>query len=136
MDSHLFAGYEVPPFYDSLLGKLVVWGRDRDSAIDRARAALDELVVDGLVTNIPIHRALLRNEVFLDGRSRRTCSIASAAPRSWPPPSGGEHRGNPIRPTLDWMQACMDRPQGCGREPSDLADRDRQNRTRPSWSRP
>ena len=68
MDSHLFAGYEVPPYYDSLLGKLIVWGRDRQSAIDRARAALDELVVDGLVTNMPIHRALLRNEVFLDGR--------------------------------------------------------------------
>ena len=68
MDSHLFSGYEVPPFYDSLLGKLIVWGRDRESAIDRARAALDELVVDGLVTNLPIHRALLRNEVFLDGK--------------------------------------------------------------------
>jgi acetyl-CoA carboxylase biotin carboxylase subunit len=68
MDSHLFAGYEVPPFYDSLLGKLIVWGRDRGAAIDRARAALDELILDGLVTNVPIHRALLRNEVFLDGR--------------------------------------------------------------------
>ncbi len=68
MDSHLYAGYEVPPYYDSLLGKLVVWGRDRGSAIDRARAALDELVVDGIVTNIPIHRAMLRNEVFLDGK--------------------------------------------------------------------
>jgi acetyl-CoA carboxylase biotin carboxylase subunit len=68
MDSHLYAGYEVPPFYDSLLGKLVVWGRDRGSAIDRARAALDELVVDGLVTNMPIHHALLRNEVFLEGK--------------------------------------------------------------------
>jgi acetyl-CoA carboxylase, biotin carboxylase subunit len=68
MDSHLFAGYEVPPFYDSLLGKLIVWGRDRRAAIDRARAALDELILDGLVTNVPIHRALLRNQVFLDGR--------------------------------------------------------------------
>jgi acetyl-CoA carboxylase biotin carboxylase subunit len=68
MDSHLFAGYEVPPFYDSLLGKLIVWGRDRGAAIDRARAALDELILDGLVTNVPIHRALLRNEVFIDGR--------------------------------------------------------------------
>ena len=68
IDSHLYAGYEVPPYYDSLLGKLIVWGRDRGSAIDRAKAALDELVVDGLVTNIPIHRALLRNEVFLDGK--------------------------------------------------------------------
>jgi acetyl-CoA carboxylase biotin carboxylase subunit len=68
MDSHLFAGYEVPPYYDSLLGKLIVWGRDRESAIGRAKAALDELVVDGLVTNVPIHRAMLRNDVFLDGR--------------------------------------------------------------------
>ena len=68
MDSHLFGGYEVPPFYDSLLGKLVVWGRDREAAIERARAALDELVIDGLVTNIAFHRALLRNETFLAGR--------------------------------------------------------------------
>jgi acetyl-CoA carboxylase, biotin carboxylase subunit len=68
MDSHMFAGYEVPPYYDSLLGKLIVWGRDRNSAIERARAALDELVIDGLVTNMPIHRALLRNDVFLEGR--------------------------------------------------------------------
>jgi acetyl-CoA carboxylase biotin carboxylase subunit len=68
MDSHLYAGYEVPPFYDSLLGKLIVWGRDRAAAIQLARAALDELVVEGIVTNVPIHRALLRNETFLEGR--------------------------------------------------------------------
>jgi acetyl-CoA carboxylase biotin carboxylase subunit len=68
MDSHLFAGYEVPPWYDSLLGKLIVWGPDRATAIARARAALDELVVDGVVTNIPIHRALLGHEAFIDGR--------------------------------------------------------------------
>ena len=68
MDSHLFAGYEVPPFYDSLLGKLIVWGRDREAAIERARAALDELVIEGLVTNVAFHRALLRNETFLAGR--------------------------------------------------------------------
>jgi len=68
MDSHLYAGYDVPPFYDSLLGKLVVWGPDRPAAVARARAALDELVLEGLPTNIPIHRALLTNEVFLGGR--------------------------------------------------------------------
>lgn len=68
MDSHLYPGYEVPPYYDSLLGKLVVWGRDREAAIARARAALDELLVDGIVTNVPIHRALLASEPFLDGR--------------------------------------------------------------------
>ena len=67
MDSHLYPGYEVPPYYDSLLGKLVVWGPDREAAIARARAALDELVVDGLVTNVPFHRALLRDPAFLEG---------------------------------------------------------------------
>ncbi|MBI2775659.1 MAG: acetyl-CoA carboxylase biotin carboxylase subunit [Chloroflexi bacterium] len=68
MDSHLYPGYEVPPFYDSLLGKLVAWGPDRETAIARGRAALDELVVDGIVTNVEIHKALLANEMFLEGR--------------------------------------------------------------------
>jgi acetyl-CoA carboxylase biotin carboxylase subunit len=68
MDSHLYAGYEVPPFYDSLLGKLIVWGATRDAAIARARVALDELVVDGIVTNLAIHKALLASDVFLDGK--------------------------------------------------------------------
>ncbi len=67
MDSHLYAGYEIPPYYDSLLGKLIVWGPDRATAIARSRVALDELLVDGIVTNIPIHRALLANEQFLSG---------------------------------------------------------------------
>ncbi len=67
-DSHLYAGYEVPPFYDSLLGKLIVWGATRDEAIARGRAALGELVVEGIVTNASIHRALLESEPFLEGR--------------------------------------------------------------------
>jgi acetyl-CoA carboxylase biotin carboxylase subunit len=67
MDSHLYAGYEVPPYYDSLLGKLVVWGPDRAAAIARGRAALDELVVDGLETNAQFHRALMTNAAFLEG---------------------------------------------------------------------
>ncbi|MHB8460066.1 MAG: acetyl-CoA carboxylase biotin carboxylase subunit [Candidatus Limnocylindrales bacterium] len=68
MDSHLFVGYDVPPYYDSLLGKLIVWGPDRPTAIARSRVALDELVIEGLATNIPIHQALLTNEIFLEGR--------------------------------------------------------------------
>ncbi|TFG69386.1 MAG: acetyl-CoA carboxylase biotin carboxylase subunit [Thermomicrobiales bacterium] len=68
VDSHLFSGYDVPPYYDSLLGKLIVWGPDRPSAIARSRVALDELVVDGLVTNVAIHQALLGNEAFLAGK--------------------------------------------------------------------
>ncbi|HET7677783.1 MAG TPA: acetyl-CoA carboxylase biotin carboxylase subunit [Candidatus Limnocylindrales bacterium] len=67
MDSHLYAGYEVPPYYDSLLGKLVVWGPDRETAIARGRVALQELVVDGLLTNTSFHLALLENQHFLDG---------------------------------------------------------------------
>jgi acetyl-CoA carboxylase biotin carboxylase subunit len=68
MDSHLYAGYEVPPFYDSLLGKLIVWGPTREAAIERSRVALGELLVEGVVTNIPIHQALLGSEAFLEGR--------------------------------------------------------------------
>ena len=68
MDSHLFPGYEVPPYYDSLLGKLIAWGPDRATAIERGRAALGELVVEGVTTNIEIHKALLVSEAFLEGR--------------------------------------------------------------------
>ena len=67
MDSHMYSGYEVPPYYNSLLGKLIVWGPDRATAIARSRVALDELVVDGVVTNVPLHRALLNHSTFLDG---------------------------------------------------------------------
>ncbi|HEX7472416.1 MAG TPA: acetyl-CoA carboxylase biotin carboxylase subunit [Candidatus Limnocylindrales bacterium] len=68
MDSHLYAGYDVPPFYDSLLGKLIVWAHDRPTAIARARVALDELLIEGLTTNIAIHQAILSNDAFLEGR--------------------------------------------------------------------
>jgi acetyl-CoA carboxylase biotin carboxylase subunit len=66
MDSHLYSGYEVPLYYDSLLGKLIVWAPDRTTAIARARVALDELVVDGVVTNLPLHRALVDHRAFLN----------------------------------------------------------------------
>ncbi len=67
MDSHLYAGYEIPPYYDSLLGKLVAWGEDRDAAIARARTALDDLVLEGVVTNRDFHRAVLDHEAFRSG---------------------------------------------------------------------
>jgi acetyl-CoA carboxylase biotin carboxylase subunit len=68
IDTHVYPGYEVPAFYDSLLGKLTVWGPDRESAIARGDAALRELLVDGLTTNIDLHRAILANQVFIDGK--------------------------------------------------------------------
>jgi acetyl-CoA carboxylase biotin carboxylase subunit len=68
MDSHLYPGYEVPSYYDSLLGKLSVWAPDRTQAIARGDAALRELLVDGVTTNIELHRAILANQVFIDGK--------------------------------------------------------------------
>ncbi len=67
-DSHLFSGYEVPPYYDSLLGKLIVWDHDRAGAIARGRAALAELHIDGIATSAPFHRALLDHPTFVEGR--------------------------------------------------------------------
>ena len=67
METHLYSGYDVPPYYDSLLGKLIVWGPDREAAIARARVALRELLVEGIETNIPFHRAILQDETFLSG---------------------------------------------------------------------
>ena len=66
-DSHLYPGYEVPPYYDSLVGKLIAWAPDRAGAIARARAAVDELHVDGLVTNRSFLRALLDHPAFVRG---------------------------------------------------------------------
>jgi acetyl-CoA carboxylase biotin carboxylase subunit len=68
MDSHIYPGYEIPPYYDSLLGKLSVWAPDRAQAIARADAALREMLVDGVMTNIELHRAILANQVFIDGK--------------------------------------------------------------------
>ena len=67
METHLYSGYEVPPYYDSLLGKLIVWGPDREAAVARSRVALQELLVEGIETNIPFHRAILQDETFLSG---------------------------------------------------------------------
>ncbi|MGZ6267803.1 MAG: acetyl-CoA carboxylase biotin carboxylase subunit [Candidatus Limnocylindrales bacterium] len=68
MDSHIYPGYEIPSYYDSLLGKLSVWAPDRAQAIARADAALREMLVDGVMTNIELHRAILANQVFIDGK--------------------------------------------------------------------
>ncbi len=59
MDSHLYSGYTIPPYYDSLIGKLIVHGHDRHTALARARQALDEIVIDGVITNIPMHRDVI-----------------------------------------------------------------------------
>jgi acetyl-CoA carboxylase, biotin carboxylase subunit len=65
VDSHLYPGYEVPPFYDSLLGKLIVWGDHREQALARSRRALAEFHVGGIKTNLPFHRGIVDNAAFL-----------------------------------------------------------------------
>lgn len=67
VDSHLYAGYEVPPHYDSLLAKLVVWAEDRDAAIARMQRALKEFQIEGLTTTIPFHQRLLQHKGFISG---------------------------------------------------------------------
>lgn len=67
VDSHLYSGYSVPPNYDSLIGKLIAYGGSRDEAMARMRNALDEIVVDGIKTNIALHKDLTRDEGFCKG---------------------------------------------------------------------
>jgi len=67
LDSHLYTGYTVPSQYDSLIGKLIAHGQDRDTALARMRTALSEFVIDGIKTNIPLHERLCRDSAFLAG---------------------------------------------------------------------
>ncbi|MCW4151071.1 acetyl-CoA carboxylase biotin carboxylase subunit [Halomonas sp. 18H] len=67
MDSHVYTGYSVPPHYDSLVGKLITWGDDRETALTRMRIALDELLVEGIKTNIDLHKDLVRDGYFQQG---------------------------------------------------------------------
>jgi acetyl-CoA carboxylase biotin carboxylase subunit len=66
VDTHLYVGYEIPPFYDSLLAKLIVWGETRAEALARARGALDECRVEGVKTNLPFHRGIIDNAAFVN----------------------------------------------------------------------
>jgi acetyl-CoA carboxylase biotin carboxylase subunit len=66
-ESHIYSGYSVPPFYDSMIGKLITYGETRDEAIARMRHALDELVVDGIKTNVPLQKSIMADENFSAG---------------------------------------------------------------------
>jgi acetyl-CoA carboxylase biotin carboxylase subunit len=66
-DSHVQAGYSVPPYYDSLVGKLIVHAPSRPQALAKMRRALDELVIEGIETTIPLHKKIMRNPDFISG---------------------------------------------------------------------
>jgi acetyl-CoA carboxylase biotin carboxylase subunit len=67
VDSAVYQGYVIPPNYDSLVGKLIVHGRNRTEALMRLRRALDEFIVDGIDTTLPLFRALVREQAIVDG---------------------------------------------------------------------
>jgi acetyl-CoA carboxylase biotin carboxylase subunit len=67
VDTHLYPGYEVPPYYDSLLAKLIVWGETREIALARSRRALAEFQLTGIKSNLPFHRGIIDNAAFLGG---------------------------------------------------------------------
>ncbi len=67
VDSHLYTGYTVPPYYDSLIGKIITYGKDRPAALARMRNALDELIIQGIKTNADLQRSLVTDAQFLRG---------------------------------------------------------------------
>ncbi|MAC45513.1 acetyl-CoA carboxylase biotin carboxylase subunit [Oceanospirillum beijerinckii] len=67
MDSHLYDGYSVPPYYDSLIGKLITWGETREIALTRMRNALDEILIEGIKSNVALQQDLVRDHGFMEG---------------------------------------------------------------------
>ncbi len=67
MDTHVYAGYTIPPYYDSLLGKLITHGRDRAEALQRMQRALEETIIEGIPTTVAFHQAILAEEAFRSG---------------------------------------------------------------------
>jgi acetyl-CoA carboxylase biotin carboxylase subunit len=67
IDSHIYSGYNVPPYYDSMIGKLIAHGADRDAAIARMKNALAEIVIEGIKTNVPLHQEIFQHDAFHRG---------------------------------------------------------------------
>ena len=67
IDSHIYSGYRVPPYYDSMIGKIIAFGNNRKSAMTRMENALKEIVVEGIKTNIPLHQEIFQHSAFKNG---------------------------------------------------------------------
>ena len=67
VDSHIYSGYKVPPYYDSMIGKVITHGGDRDAAIARMKNALGEIVIEGIKTNVPLHQEIFQHAAFQAG---------------------------------------------------------------------
>ncbi len=75
IDTHIYAGYEISPYYDSMLGKLICHGSTREEAIVRMRGALEEFVVEGIKTTIPLHIRIMKDPLFIEGKEVTTSYI-------------------------------------------------------------
>jgi acetyl-CoA carboxylase biotin carboxylase subunit len=69
VDSHAYSGYTIPPYYDSMIGKLICYGRDRQTAIQRTYRALNEYIIRGIKTTIPLHKAIMSDPTFIEGKA-------------------------------------------------------------------
>ena len=67
VDTHVYAGYSVPPFYDSMIAKLICKAQTREECIKKMQRALDEFIIEGIKTTVPFHKALMKNEAFRAG---------------------------------------------------------------------
>ena len=67
LDTHVYSGYTIPPYYDSMIAKLITTAQTREEAINKMKRALDEFVIEGITTTIPFHRKLMDNKDYLDG---------------------------------------------------------------------
>jgi acetyl-CoA carboxylase biotin carboxylase subunit len=67
VDSHIYSGYKVPPYYDSMIGKIIAHGNDRPTAIARMKNALTEIVIEGIKTNVPLHHEIFQHSAFQAG---------------------------------------------------------------------
>ena len=67
VDTHVYSGYQVPPYYDSMIAKLIVTGATREIAIDRMQRALNEFLIEGIKTTIPFQDAIIKNSDFRSG---------------------------------------------------------------------
>jgi acetyl-CoA carboxylase biotin carboxylase subunit len=67
VESHIYSGYKVPPFYDSMIGKVIAHGNDRPTAIARMKTALTEIVIEGIKTNVPLHQEIFQHAAFQAG---------------------------------------------------------------------
>ncbi|MFA6289334.1 MAG: acetyl-CoA carboxylase biotin carboxylase subunit [Opitutaceae bacterium] len=69
VDSHAYSGYTIPPYYDSMIGKLICFGHDRQTAIQRTYRALNEYLIRGIKTTIPLHKAIMSDPTFIEGKA-------------------------------------------------------------------